>query len=354
MAPPSFLLVFFAAATVAAAPEIGTGPETGELTPPHGLSSWLQGEKVELSALRGKVVVLHTFAWNCDSCLRRGIPLSVALQSANGPEELAVISMTTPAMTDETKKVAAEHGMGQPIALANPAGGTSPYVDMGNGFTYMWIIGRNGELVWRGDPSTKEEECLEAVRSALVDRGDRVLDRELHAELASIGGSFARGAYEEARKGAGKVQKKNARKKDEDRQALAADAAYLVERVDARREQLIAALGQAVQNRESLAFVELDTELERGFRKDKSVAAARDFAAKTFSYDPPFKRAVEEAREWIEVRNARPALFGLRNDKQSSRYLKTLRKFLKEHEESRYAGDASKLLTQGELAADRR
>jgi len=94
------------------------------------------------------VVILHTFAWNRGPCLRRGIPLSVALQQAKAAEDLAVISITTPAMPVDSLRLGEKQDMTQSTAVANPMGQTCPYLDAPNGFTYMWAVGRNEELVW--------------------------------------------------------------------------------------------------------------------------------------------------------------------------------------------------------------
>jgi hypothetical protein len=335
-----FPLVALAAAATARSD--GDDLQPGSLAPPHALQSWIQGEMRELAELRGRVVVLHTFAWNCDSCLRKGIPLSVELGRANAPEDLQVLSITTPAERENTLKVVKDFGATQPIAAENPMGGTCPYVDMANGITYMWVIGRNGEIVWRGDPSTKEEECLEAVRMALADRSDRALGRDVHPALAEAAGHFAAGAYGDAREAADKLAKEHARGKDAEAQAIAADAAYLTGRVDSRLAELTAALEQAVEARDADAFVAQRTELIRGFPKRDAEAAMK--AADPALDDPAFKSAVAEAEAWLTLKYARPALYGVRHDKSAERYVASLKKFLQENPKTPHAEEAQRLV----------
>ncbi len=323
----------------------------GELAPPHGLRSWLGAKGGALADSKGKVVILHTFAWNCSSCLRKGIPLSVDLLAANAERGLEVLSITTPAMPDETKRVIHEAGMQQPVALANPGGMTSPYVSLENPFTYMFVIGRNGELVWRGDPSTKEEEFLEALQGALSDPGGRVLDRELNPALAAAAGLYATGEADAARQVAEKLQRKFARKKGDEAQALAADAAWLVARVEARRVELTNALDAALDAEDALASLELMDALERGFPKGKEPkeASARiDALAKS---DEAFDAALDHAREWRKLIGARPPLYPLRDDRDERKFKKALDAFLHEHPTGPFADEARALLLSGEQRA---
>ena len=341
-------------ATAAAALCSGGGDELepGQLAPKHELHSWIQGEMRELPELRGRVVVLHTFAWNCDSCLRKGIPLSVELRAANAPEDLEMLSITTPAMREDTLKVMQRFGMTQPVAAANPMGDECPYVDMANGITYMWVVGRNGELVWRGDPSTKEEECLEAVRAALADRADRPLGRELDPALAGAAGRFAAGAYGDARELADKLEKEHARKKDPGAQAIAADAAYLGERIDARLAELTSSLARAAADRDAGAFAAQRAELTLGFPKAEAAAALKSAAAALD--DPAFEAAVAEEEAWLALKRARPALYGVRRDKAAERYASSLRDFLGDHAANAHAEEARRLLALHEQGDEAR
>ena len=153
----------------------GAGPQVGTIAPEPGLRWFLQeagAPALTLAELRGRVVVLHTFAWNCASCLRVGIPLAVDLLEANESRGLTLLSITTPAYPDETKEVLERFQVRHPVAREQPFGSDNPYVDgTANPITYMYVIGRNGDLAWRGDPTTELTECVEAVALALAQQG---------------------------------------------------------------------------------------------------------------------------------------------------------------------------------------
>ncbi len=335
--------------SAAAARGDGDTLQPGQLAPPHELHSFIQGEMRELAELRGRVVVLHTFAWNCDSCLRKGIPLSVELQKAHAPEELAVLSITTPMERENTLRIMKQYGVTQPVAAANPMGDECPYVDMANGITYMWVVGRNGQIVWRGDPSTKEAECLEAVRAALADRTDRTLARRLDPALDEAAGHYAAGAYRDAQEAADKLQKERARKKEPASQAIAADAAFLSERVAARLAELTAALEKAAAEHDAEGFAAQRAELALGFQKSDWAAAQKSASAALG--DPAFAASVAEADAWRALQAERPALYGVRRDKAAERFTASLKAFLEERAASPHAEEARGWLALGEKAA---
>jgi len=320
-----------------------SGPLVGQLAPAHGFRSWLQGEPRTLEELRGRVVVLHTFAWNCVSCLREGIPLSVDLQKAWPGEDLVVQSITTPAMPEETREVVRRLGMEQAVALVNPFDSGTPYVDLRNGITYMWVIGRNGTLVWRGDPSRDEEECLEAIRDAIVDRSRRPLEREVPVELATAAGAFADGRAHEARKEAERVRKRYARKKGDEARAIAEGAEWLLGKIDSRRSELVERLREAVRNGDAAEFVGVRSELSDGYGKDDEARAALDESEAALD-EPAFERAVAAELEWRELERERPVLFGVHEDRDAKRFRRRLEAFLEEFDAGRLAELARRLL----------
>lgn len=303
----------------------GPGPRVGQLAPEPGLRGWIRkggAPAGTLAKLRGRVVILHTFAWNCSSCLRVGLPLSVDLLRANRERGLTVLSITTPANREETLEVLAEYGVEHPVASENPFTNENAYVDASvNPITYMFVIGRNGDVVWRGDPSTQEEECLEAVARALDQAAGRGLERELVPELEEAVASFFAGSYAEAREQAARLQKKNERSRKSSAPAIAADAAWLVARIDALGEELASEL-------------ELSLAEGGGLRSARVLAALEEFReAPVWERAGPWVEraeadtAVHEAAEWLALAAARPALFPTRADKASKKYAKLLGKY---------------------------
>ena len=74
-------------------------PEVGQLAPPLGEMSWIgvggaAASPPVLAALRGKVVVVASYGYYCDSCVRHGVPLLNALRASNGRDELEFVLLT--------------------------------------------------------------------------------------------------------------------------------------------------------------------------------------------------------------------------------------------------------------------
>src|SRR5262245_41312722 len=124
------------------------GPQVGETAPELNLSFWIQkpdGAPLKLSEMKGKVVLITTFAYNCDTCLKAGIPVAVELHAANKDRGLEVISITLPTMTEKTLAVMKEKHVEHAVAGESPSGGACPYVKIPqNPITYYFLIGRNG------------------------------------------------------------------------------------------------------------------------------------------------------------------------------------------------------------------
>jgi thiol-disulfide isomerase/thioredoxin len=83
----SFLLMVLAAGTTAHAYE----PEIGELPGPIGQLEYVDGIPLDVSALRGKPLVLYFGADWCVPCVERGRPATVKVAKRYGPMGLQVI-----------------------------------------------------------------------------------------------------------------------------------------------------------------------------------------------------------------------------------------------------------------------
>lgn len=322
------------------------GPQRGGQAPEHGLRSWIQttDEPRELSQLRGRVVIVHTFAWNCSSCVKVGIPLAVDLLQVNKKRGLSVISVTTPAMRDSTKKVMQDMGMKHAVAVENPFKSTSPYIDVSkNAITYMFVIGRNGDVVWRGDPSSHLKECLAAVQHALNQEGGRQLARELDEKLSKAVAPYFAGDYGRARSTAKKLASRYGRSRKPKSVAIAADANYLIERIDSVGKMLGERLERAMKDKDLAGLLSAKDELERGFAKDelwKKLAPS----VKAMMNDKALAADLERAAAWRELQMDRPPLYPLRRDKSSKRYASRLKKLIARYPDSSEAERASRLL----------
>lgn len=77
--------------------------------PPWEVERWFNTpEPLELSALRGKVVVLEAFQMLCPGCVSHGLPQAARVHATFPPEQVAVVGLHT---------VFEHHGAMTPIAL---------------------------------------------------------------------------------------------------------------------------------------------------------------------------------------------------------------------------------------------
>ncbi|MDW8468896.1 MAG: redoxin domain-containing protein [Burkholderiales bacterium] len=58
-------------------------------------SRWFNSDPLTLSALRGKVVVLHAFQMLCPGCVQHGLPQAARLHALFPADEVAVIGLHT-------------------------------------------------------------------------------------------------------------------------------------------------------------------------------------------------------------------------------------------------------------------
>lgn len=332
------------------------GPQPGDVAPEPGLRGWIRradASRDTLKELLGEVVVLHTFAWNCSPCLRVGIPLAVDLTDANEERGLRVFSITTPAQREETERVLDEFDVRHPVASENPFRNENPYVDASaNPTTYVFVIGRSGEVVWRGDPSRDLDECLEAISEALGSSAGRGLARAPHEDLREATREYFSGSCVKARKAAEKLRDRHAKKKSEESQRIAADAAHLIERIDALAERLSTALETAREHRDAPAMVRARDEILARFAKDE-LAETAEAISKEAAADPDFGARITAAEAWLALEDARPPLFPARRDKASVKFAKALRAYLEDSEDGFGRAEAEAWLDRYPSARER-
>ena len=88
----------------------------GILTPGHAAPAWTTaqwfntaaGDQLVLDALRGKLVVLHSFQMLCPGCVMHGLPQAQRVQAAFAPGEVVVVGLHT---------VFEHHAAMQPVSL---------------------------------------------------------------------------------------------------------------------------------------------------------------------------------------------------------------------------------------------
>ncbi len=333
-------------------PQNAKGPQVGEVAPEPELKDWLQkpeGFSGKLADLRGKVVLLHTFAWNCGTCLKGGIPMAVNLREANVDRGLVAISITTPANREETLAVMRDKNITHAVALANPLQSGSPYVKMPvNPITYLFVIGRNGDVVWRGNPSVDAKGCVEAVQRALNHVPGRALDRAPDAMLAKAVQGYSAENYAEARDAAKRVSESTWGAKGAAKEKVFADANYLIDRIHAVGQSLRKDLESAVAAKDALKYVSAREGLRSGFAATDLWKDARQ-AIEAAEKEKEFAAKVKVAARWRDLSRARPALFpAAADDAASGAYAQALVKFIRDHKGSDYQTEAQALLDRFE------
>ncbi|TWT72988.1 redoxin domain-containing protein [Allorhodopirellula solitaria] len=129
-------------------------------------ATWLDGDGVQLTDLRGKVVVVFFYAFQCINC-QRNFPHYLAWQRDMADDGLVVIGIQTPetsAERDRNKVAAAKDADGfefpvlfDQAAMNWQAWGTtmwpSTYVIDKDGFIRRWW---QGEMNWKGTPGEQQ------------------------------------------------------------------------------------------------------------------------------------------------------------------------------------------------------
>ncbi|RLS30649.1 MAG: thioredoxin [Planctomycetota bacterium] len=152
------------------------------MAPPLAPSAtWINSEPLTLAELRGKVVILHFYAFECVNC-QRNLPIYAAWQQAYADKGVAVIGIQSPETDRERNPegvitAAKEAGIDYPVqfdgdlatwkAWGNTMWPTVYVIDQ-QGYLRVWW---QGELTWQG---AKGDEVIRgAVEKLLAAEADR-------------------------------------------------------------------------------------------------------------------------------------------------------------------------------------
>ena len=274
--------------------------------------------------------------------MTRGVPLVADLANAYRDKGLVVLSIT--AFNSELKEFLAEHDARYSIANVPLGDKSCAYVDVDrNGFSYMFLIGRNGKILWRDNYIIKEKEFLKALGKAMLTREVPPLERALDPALEKAVSEYLDGRFAKARDMAAKIQGKCEGKANAASQKLAEDAANLVTRVDEVAKELLARMKQARVDKQGLAFVEALDALAQGFAKGDEAKEAQRME-KEAGKDKEFASEMKAARAWQSLLEKYPVLFPIEPDKASKAFARKLKKFVKEYKDRSPAVEAEKLL----------
>jgi thiol-disulfide isomerase/thioredoxin len=143
------------------------GLAVGESMPPIEAAGWVNGLAPSADDLKGKVVVVNGWFFQCKYC-HQGAPALVELYEKYGQrEDVAFIGLADrPTTREEAEAFSSRYKITWPNAYG-PRDET--FFGLGaSAFPAYWIIGRDGKVVWNSDSERKQSmaDALEqAVRS---------------------------------------------------------------------------------------------------------------------------------------------------------------------------------------------
>lgn len=154
-------------------------PAAFKAKPPEleGVTAWLNGEPVKLADCKGKVVVLHFFAFGCHNC-HANYPHYKAWAKDFANRDLVMVAIHTPETDTETKvdllkQQLEKHGLTYRVAVDNDKKVWAAWdnrwwpctylIDKNGYCRYRW----DGELNWQGQKG--EQSMRRKIRELLAE-----------------------------------------------------------------------------------------------------------------------------------------------------------------------------------------
>jgi thiol-disulfide isomerase/thioredoxin len=180
-----------------------TAAELGDPAPALKISTWLKGQPVDLSAAKGKqVVVVEFWATWCPPC-RASIPHLTELQKKFKDKGVIFVGVTDEAVA-VAKPFVEKMGdqMDYTVAVDDNKQTSAGYMEAYgiNGIPHAFIVDKEGRVVWNGHPMNDMEKPLSAIVEGKFDitkakkkaEADKKL--EAYAELVAEDGNEAKAA----------------------------------------------------------------------------------------------------------------------------------------------------------------
>jgi hypothetical protein len=327
------------ASSVVSEPGNPVGPEVGAIAPPLGAElPWIQLEKdagaaPDIMALRGKVAVVMTYGYYCDSCVRFGVPTANALRAAN-PEELRMVALTLGVGDDTPEKIREEAkklGVQCSIAQGDAEGTTSPYLNMSvnPSLTYAFVIARSGGVLWKGDPSRDRDAYIAAVSTALAAVPCEPLPASMAPELAVPVRAYVEGNFLQVEPAVQAALKKLGSKSNPANDRARSDANALLALVAATKKSLMEELEKAAGEQKPERYERAIERVRRAFPKGECADRAAQLEM-FMCIQSPHGVECKHWAEWFALEAARPATFPAEKDKLTSKYAKELAKYVKQ------------------------
>lgn len=149
--------------------------EMGDDAPPVAITKWVQGDPVELAAVKGqKVVILEFWATWCGPCIR-SMPHLTEIQKKYADQGLRIIGVTKPDPNNPLEKVEQfvkdnQDKMAYTVAFDGDAATNDAYMKAAgqNGIPTSFIIDRAGKVAWIGHPMDMDKPLA----AVLADKHD--------------------------------------------------------------------------------------------------------------------------------------------------------------------------------------
>lgn len=273
----------------------------------------------DLAQHHQKVVLVHFLDWTQPQLGEDLIELVREVLQANADREVRAIGITATdaAAADRVR----EAGIDWPIGLTPVPQSPSPYVDPTKDEP-MALIGRSGQLCWRGNPVTNRQGFLQALEDALPQIAAERIERDLAAPLTAALEAYYDGALAKAI-----VEAERAQGRPEADEQLRRDAAHLIERASASELRWLRAMRDtSTRRREFDSYVRHVEALREAFPKSSGKEAAAHEKELAKRGDNALRLRGE--RKLFELQRQRSALFPARQNRINDAFAKKLEQLL--------------------------
>lgn len=273
----------------------------------------------DLAQYHKKVVLVHVIDWAEPAASSDLIDLMNDVVKANEDREVQAIGIMED--DEKSKTRAGEAGVAWPIGLTSLRNSPSLYVTPTKQ-SRVFVIGRSGQLVWRGNPSTDRAGFLKALAAALNQLGAQRIERNL-GEPFDDALSLYYG--ESLTKALAQAKRLKTAARTDARQRV--DAEHLrIAAKDTELSWLRAMRAGAQRRRDFDKYVRNIDGLVKAFPRGTGKEARAHEKATSRKSSNALRLKDERKLQALQI--IRPALFPARKNKKHDRFAKRVNKFL--------------------------